>query len=104
MESVGLSLTRIYKNGAGDTIRIDSIYMSPTTSSFTTGINRKTFYRRLQTNKILVSSGSRTVASIEILTDCDTYEASSGNFTWVEWISPPCRCDMSDLPFVGETV
>lgn len=100
---MGLELSRIYKNASDETLRIDSIYMESTTNQLTSGTRRRTYQRRIQTNKVL-GPASRTVDSIELLTNADTYEASSGSFTWVAWDSPPCECGMSDLPIVGSDV
>jgi len=99
-------VTRVYKNASNVIIRVDTIFMEPTTNQLTSGVNAKTFYRRLSTQ---VHHGTdRTVASIEIYTDADTIETVSGNYTFVEWTGGNAgttyRCNMSDLPIVGGTV
>lgn len=103
---MAFEVTRIYKNAATDTLRVDSIYMDATSNTIATGTARRTYYRRLSTS-YLYGPADRDVASIEVVTTADSAESSSGNITWVEWTTPTSgsiRCDMSDLPDVGNTV
>lgn len=103
---MALEVTRIYKNASTETLRVDSIYMDPTSNTIATGTSRRTYYRRLSTS-YLYGPASRVVDSIEVVTTADSAESASGDVTWVEWTKPTSgsiRCDMSDLPAVGDTV
>jgi len=102
-----LEVTRIYKNSATDIIRVDTIYMQPTTNQLTSGVNARTFYRDLSTSK-LHEPADRVVASIQLITSADTVETATGNYLTATWTGRnagvPILCDMSDLPRVGNTV
>lgn len=102
-----MELSRVYKNSSDDIIRIDTIYLRSTGSEQTTGPVRKTWIRTVDTSLVLESS-DRTVSSIQLVTDADTYDSSASgpqNYTWVSWSTHGgVRCDMSDLPVIGETV
>jgi len=105
---MGLPVTRIYKNAAADILRIDTISMEPTTNALTTGINAKTYARRLSISRLHETGASRTIAGIQIVTTADTIETISGDYTSVEWTiinnGVTVLCDMSDLPGIGDSV
>lgn len=100
-------ITRIYKNAAGNTIRTDIINLRATQVSSMSGVSAKTFYRELRT-ELRHEDADRVVDSIEVLTTANTIETVSGNYLWAEWTTGNAtqgkRCNMSDLPIVGNTV
>ena len=98
-----LELTRTYKNTDEDILRVDSIMMLPTTSGMMPPFQNQTYARNLNT-RLVLGATSREVSSIEISTSADEYEDSSGDYLWVGWSSRGIRCDMSDLPGVGDDV
>ena len=103
----GSSVTRIYKNVTGDILRVDTMFMESTTDPISSGVDPKTFRRTLTTQRHH-GPASRVVTEIEIYTDADTIETASGNYTFVAWTGGNAgtdyRCNMSDLPAVGDTV
>jgi len=105
---MALPVIRIYKNTAEDTLRVDTISMEATSNALTTGVNAKTYRRRLSVSYLHETGAARTVAGIQIISTADTFETVSGDYTYVEWTGinndTPVRCDMSDLPGIGDTV
>lgn len=101
---MALEVTRLYKNAGADILRVDSIYMDPTSNTLNTGIGSKTYYRRLNSS-YMYGPADRVVASIEVITSADDADTST-DIEWVEWTtrSQTIRCDMSDLPKVADTV
>ena len=104
-----MNVTRIYKNSADETLRIDSIIMIRTAAPPNVYPETMTYRRSLQTN--LVFTGiDRTVASIELLGDYDSSDFNpsiANSYSWVAWSTfgeNGVRCNMSDLPQVGESV
>jgi len=101
-----LQVIRTYKNGAGTTLRVDTIHWNATQNTSVVGINARTYRRVVQINKILNSGvADRDVAAIEIETDADTIGAP-GNYTTVQWTrsNETIIGDMSDLPIITDTV
>ena len=100
-------ITRIYKNSAGNTLRTDIINLTPTTTPMSTSVDAKTFKRELRT-ELRYEDADRVVDVIEVFTTADTVENVSGNYLYVEWTTGNAdqgkRCNMSDLPKVGDTV
>ena len=92
-----LTVTRIYKNSDGETLRIDSIMMVPTTNGLQESFQRQTYARKLSTQKIMGPT-DRVVAAIELNSTATTYETDSGNYLWAAWSSPYAKCEMTDLP------
>lgn len=103
-----LSVTRVYKNASGDTIRIDNIYLEATGNPLTMGVLPKTYARHVSTSVVHATGVSRTVAGIELLTSADTIETVSGDYKTATWTTinagVPVICDMSDLPGISDTV
>ena len=103
-----LEISRIYKNSTDDTIRIDSITMIPTTSVLATGAAQRTYRRNVKTEVILEDSGDRQVYVISIVTSADSWESAvsaPANYNWVAWSGyGGVRCNMSDLPQIGDLV
>jgi len=103
----GSSITRIYKNVTGDILRVDTIFMNATTDPISSGVSSKTF-RRILNTQLHHGPANRVVTEIEIYTDADTIETATGNYTYVAWTGGNAgtdyRCNMSDLPVVGDTV
>jgi len=101
-------VTRVYKNAAEDIIRVDTMIMEPTTNVLTTGVSARTFRRRLKTELRASLAAGRVVATIDVYTNADTVELATGNYTYVQWSNGNAdtayRCNMSDLPAVGDTV
>jgi len=100
-------VTRVYKNAAGTSLRVDSITMEANSNALTTGVAAKTYYRRISTSYIY-EPADRDVASFQLVTDADTVEVISGDYTYVHWTGKnngvTVRCEMSDLPGVGDAV
>jgi len=100
-------VTRVYKNAAGDSLRIDTIHMRANSNALTTGVAAKTYYRSLTTTW-MYEPVDRDVASFQLVTNADTVELVSGDYTYVHWTGKnngvTVRCEMSDLPGVGDTV
>jgi hypothetical protein len=100
-------ITRIYKNAAGNTLRVDTINLTPTTTPLTTGVSAKTFKRELRI-EYRHEDADRVVSVIELYTTADNVEDVTGNYKYAEWTTGNAdqgkRCDMSDLPEVGDTV
>lgn len=101
---MALEVTRIYKNAASDILRVDSIYMDPTSNTLNTGTSSRTYYRRLNTS-YMYGPADRTVDAIEVVTSADSADTSD-DIEWVEWTtrSQTIRCDMSDLPKTTDTI
>lgn len=101
-------ISRIYKNSADETIRVDSIIMIPTQSVNTSGSTRRTFARQLSTQLVLEGTGDRQISVISLITDADDYDppgSGPANYEWASWESHGgIRCNMTDLPKVGESV
>lgn len=99
-----LTITRLYKNTDGETLRIDNLVMQPNFNKNNSSYSDTTYYRELQSQNILEAT-DRDVASVSLVTEADTFETSSGNYLWAKWSKHPlCQCDMSDLPRVGDTI
>lgn len=103
-----LQVNRIYKNAAGEEIRIDTISLSRKRSRIVKADFMETgaadvFERSVNKLKLHVSA-DRTVTEIELIGDFDTVETSSGNFLWAAWDSPVARVNMSDLPAITDDV
>lgn len=106
--SISLEVQRIYLNSAGDTIRIDEIFMNPTVSTTAVGAVTRTYRRDLKTSLVLEGGANRTVSSIQIITSANSYDYNASlpaNYNWVEWTTiSNSRCNMSDLPQIGDDV
>jgi hypothetical protein len=98
---MSLEVTRVCKNADGDPIRIDNIIMEATGSSLSIDKSKITYMRRL-TTELVVSSGSRVVDDIQLITTADTIDGSG--FSFVRWTDRNIYCGMSDLPGLGDTV
>jgi hypothetical protein len=99
-------VTRYYKNSSDETLRIDEITFESTTNSLNKPIAQQTFARKVSVQKVLEAL-DRTVSTIALLTDADNYPfnvSGGNNYEWVSWNNPAFRCNMSDLPQIGETV
>lgn len=105
---MALPVTRIYKNAADDTLRVDTISMESTSNQLTSGINPRTYARMITTSRLHETGAARIVAGIQIITTADTIETVSGDYTSVTWTNinagTSIICDMSDLPGIGDTV
>ena len=105
---MALPVIRVYTNAASDTLRVDTISMEPTSNQLITGVNARTYTRRISISRIHETGAARTVAGIQITTSADTIETGSGDYTYVEWTTinsgTTVRCNMSDLPGIGDTV
>lgn len=102
--------TRTYKNDNGDILRLDNIIMEPTSGTLSSGTESRTWSRRL-TKQLQHGFLDRVVATIEFITDADRVDTGSwpsaySDYTWAEWDwdSQVIRCNMSDLPKIGDTV
>jgi hypothetical protein len=82
--------------------------MEPTTNALTNGVAAKTYARRITHSYLHETGAARVVAGIQIVTSADTIETVSGDYTFAEWTTinagQTVRCDMSDLPGIGDTV
>ena len=105
---MGLPVVRVYTNAANDVLRVDTISMEPTTNQLTSGVNPKTYARRISISRLHETGAARTVSGISIVTSADTIETVSGDYTSVSWTTinagTTVICDMSDLPGIGDTV
>jgi hypothetical protein len=103
-----MNILRSYLNASGDVIREDNIYMSRKFHTMVDGIDAPTFNRVVVTDKAHYSGypADRVVSSITISGDYDDIETVSGNFLLASWEfgGTTVRCNMSDLPAVGDTV
>jgi len=105
-----MKLLRVYKNSSDDILRIDTINMLSTTSTTAVGAVETTYYRSLTKELYIEGSASRVVASVLLNTDADTWESlpsAAANYNWVEWTvdgGNNIRCNMSDLPQIGDSV
>lgn len=127
MDTAFFSVLRVYKNAAGDTIRIDEVSLSGffmrknLFANWTRDrdynpnrnmpgepyydLNAPIFHcnargRRVSTEMLIVG-GSRVVAEIEMVGQWITLGAAP-NYTSATWRGG--TVDMSDLPVVGDTV
>lgn len=103
-----MEITRMYKNSADETIRIDSIQMVPSFGSISRIPSEHTYRRELRKD-LVFTSVDRVVDVIEIITDADSSDfnpSTINNYAYVEWTerNPTVRCNMSDLPVIGDTV
>lgn len=98
-----LEVTRIYKNSDGDSLRIDHLVMICTTNSLIEDKSKFTYARKLKTENVLEAS-NRVIASISVVTSADTWDDSSGDYTWVKWSDRNIICQMTDLPGVGDEI
>jgi hypothetical protein len=98
---MALEVTRVCKNADGDPIRIDSIIMEATGTPLSIDKNKITYLRRL-TTELVVSSGSRQVDDIQLITTADVIDGST--FSFVSWSARNIYCDLADLPSLGDTV
>ena len=98
-----MELIRQYKNADGNDIRIDTIIMTRRQEPINSKANTHTFLREIKIRCIYNTSVSdREVAEIEIIGDFTSLDGSA--YAWAEWDSPHAIVDMTDLPFVGDTV
>lgn len=97
------NIIRLYKNTDSVVLRTDRISMFPTHSGMTIPFDQMTYRRSLVTENVM-EVVDRTVAVISITSTADSYETSTGNYEWALWTTPGVRCDMKDLPEVGEDV
>jgi hypothetical protein len=99
-------VTRYYKNSSDEVLRIDTITFESTTNSLNKPITQKTYARKVSV-ELAIGALDRTVATIHLLTDANNYPfnvSGGNNYEWVSWDDPAFRCNMSDLPQIGETV
>lgn len=107
---MSLEITRIYKNSSDEELRIDTIIMEQNmnTMSFIERKKAAMTYKRRVTKTTLNTTATRTVASIELIGTYDSCETSSNDFLYAIWNdasgSEMIRCNMSDLPGVGDSV
>ena len=106
---MGLEVTRIYKNSHEDTLRVDTIYWTRTTSTLNIGTGLSTYARQLNTLNMVASIVvNRVVANIEVITNANTIDGSGPpyNYQFVRWTRSNgiINGDMSDLPVIGDTV
>lgn len=99
---MALYATRVYKNASGNILRTDSISMTATSDTICTGTSKRTYSRAVNA-KVVYGISDRVVASIQIESDATSADSSS-DIAWIAWTSPSVRCDMSDLPGVGDTI
>jgi hypothetical protein len=99
--------TRTYINTAGDTIRVDTIYLEATRDVIMSGVGAKTYAQRVE-KLAIYEAADRVVASIQLITDADvvTTGVVSGplNYPTCSWTSTGAVCNMSGLPVIGDTV
>lgn len=103
-----LEVTRVYMNSSDEVLRIDTIFMEPARNGIAgyVPLTSSTYRRIVEINK-LYESTNRVVASITVTTDADNIDfdpSGSNNYLWCSWDAPPVRCNMSDLPRIGDTV
>jgi hypothetical protein len=104
-----MEVTRIYKNASDEVIRIDTIQMIKSANTLVCHPSQMTFTRKIKT-ELVHESLDRTIYDINLITDADSVDFDPSAFSshnWVEWTnSGPngVRCNMSDLPQIGETV
>lgn len=98
-----MELTRQYRNASGFDIRIDVIQLVRRQNTIASKANTHTFARVIKIRSIYNTGVSdREVAEIEIIGDFDSLDGSA--YSWAKWDSPSATLDMSDLPFIGDTV
>jgi hypothetical protein len=94
-------------NSAGDTIRVDTIYLEATRDVIMSGVAAKTYSQRVE-KLAIYDSADRVVSSIQLITDADTVVTGvvSGplNYPSCTWTSTGAVCNMSGLPIIGDTV
>jgi hypothetical protein len=99
-----MQLTRFYKNTDGADLRVDSITMverkGPVSMVVTDG---RTYIREIKTT-LFYGVADREITDIEVIGDFDSIETSSGSYSWASWERPSLDVDLSDLPYVGETI
>jgi hypothetical protein len=99
-------VTRYYKNSSDEVLRIDTITFESTTNSLNKPITQTTYARKLSV-ELALGALDRTIATVSLLTDANNYPfnvSGGNNYEWVSWDNPAFRCNMSDLPQIGETV
>jgi hypothetical protein len=117
---MSFSVNRIYKNAAGQEIRVDEIHMEmkqrTNSSFFMYGSNdcKLVSYVRRINSAILDVFSDMTVASIELIGNYNSRDDT--DFDWCAWEikldtftsgvrdTKSIRCNMSDLPDVGDSV
>lgn len=97
-----LQITRIYKNAAGEELRIDTITLTRKRSRIVKSGLMATgapdvFERNVRIIK-LYSSADREVSLIELIGNFNDTESVSGNYLWATFDSPVARVSMNDLP------
>jgi hypothetical protein len=100
-------VSRVYKNSTEDIIRVDTISMLPTGTPKNLGVTQGTFYRSVKTERYYEGGVSRTVNAILLVTSADSVDydvSAAANYNWAEWTTEKVRCNMSDLPQIGDTV
>lgn len=103
-----LQLIRVYKNAAGDEIRVDTVSLTQKRNNIVNANLMETgaslvYERHVRTVQMYVAA-DRAVSSIEVIGTFNSIETVSGNYTWAQWDSPSARASMNDLPEVGDTV
>ena len=107
------SVTRIYKNAAGDTIRIDDVsiqffaHQRPQLSSSHDNEFHVFFKRGVKTTRFNPGPGSsRVVSEITFIGDHSSVTEAAGDFTYATWEfdDNDCEVDFTDLPGVGDSV
>ena len=103
-------ITRIYKNSDDEELRVDTIKMVPkyNTMAFIEPKINIIPYKRELNKTILNTTITRTISSIEIIGDYDSCETDSNDYLYAIWNNNSgtemIRCNMSDLPGVGDSV
>ena len=99
-----LYVNRKYYNDNHELIRTDNITMEPT-NTWTGGSENRTYYRAIRINPEYHTGVPRIVRFLEIETNGDTIESVTGDYEYVTWSTHSyAKCDMSDLPGIGDTV
>ena len=103
-----MEVTRVYKNTSDETLRVDTILMHSKYNNWQKPDAQIT-YQRSVTTSLVAESTDRVIASVEIVTDADVIDfnpSTTNDYTYVEWTkrNRTIRCNMSDLPGVGDTV
>jgi hypothetical protein len=118
-DKVGVgSLNRIYKNAAGDVLRIDEVTyefsalpaMTPIIGGESTVTGRLLQNSREVSPKIfsLDTGASRVVAEIQMIGDFTSFTENSGSYLTATWLINATlgsiTVNMADLPIIGTTV
>lgn len=103
-----MEVIREYINSSDKSIRMDTIQMVPAFGDGSRILSEQTYKRQIKT-QLLYPDSDRVVDSINIYTDADTSDfdpSGANNYSYVEWTnrSKTVRCNMTDLPIIGESV